>query len=104
MERRRTFSVEVFARLCASATHAPIVSSLLFRIAPSGVLVRLAEDGSLEDLEECRVALAGNESIEVADPACLTPTERVRWSSRFADYEIIQPFPQIERLLCTRAA
>jgi hypothetical protein len=37
MERRRTFSVEVFARLCASATHAPIVSSLLFRIAPSGV-------------------------------------------------------------------
>lgn len=104
MTRRRAFSAEVFAGLCRSATHAPLVSSLLFRLEPCGVLVRLAEDGALEDVEERPVALEGNESIELADPGCLSATERQRWSSRFEDYEIIQPFPQLERCLCTRAA
>jgi hypothetical protein len=103
MTRRRAFSAEVFAGLCRSATHAPLVSSLLFRLEPCGVLVRLAEDGALEDIEERRVALEGNESVELADPGCLSAAERQRWSSRFEDYEIIQPFPQLERCL-TRAA
>ncbi len=64
-----------------------------------GVLAtfRVSEDGSFADTNDSAVALGDDERVRVVHPMELAATNLARWSDVFADYEIIQPFPQLGR-------
>ncbi|BAL91393.1 hypothetical protein AMIS_61730 [Actinoplanes missouriensis 431] len=58
--------------------------------------VRLAEDGTFADVTDETVALHDDEEIAVAHPLRLGDALPA-WAEVFADYEILQPFPQLGR-------
>ncbi|MEV6344653.1 DUF4132 domain-containing protein [Actinoplanes sp. NPDC051851] len=58
--------------------------------------VRLAEDRTLADVDDETVTLGAGERIGVAHPLELGE-ELAAWSEVFADYAILQPFPQLGR-------
>ncbi|MEU4558256.1 DUF4132 domain-containing protein [Actinoplanes sp. NPDC023936] len=58
--------------------------------------VRLAEDGTFADVTDETVVLRDDEEIAVAHPLRLGDEARA-WAEVFADYEILQPFPQLGR-------
>ncbi|WP_433826123.1 DUF4132 domain-containing protein [Actinoplanes sp. CA-015351] len=58
--------------------------------------VRLAEDGTFAGVTDEGVTLRDDERIAVAHPLKLGG-ELAAWSEVFADYEILQPFPQLGR-------
>ncbi|MEV6344651.1 DUF4132 domain-containing protein [Actinoplanes sp. NPDC051851] len=58
--------------------------------------VRLAEDGTLADVRDETVTPGADERIGVAYPLELGE-ELAGWSEVFADYAILQPFPQLGR-------
>ncbi|WP_239140262.1 DUF4132 domain-containing protein [Actinoplanes campanulatus] len=63
--------------------------------APAGG-VRPAEDGSLADVTDETVTLGDDEPIGIAHPVHLG-ADLAAWAAVFADYEILQPFPQLAR-------
>ncbi|HSO34308.1 MAG TPA: DUF4132 domain-containing protein [Labilithrix sp.] len=58
---------------------------------------RIAEDQTFADEHDAAVELASSARIVIAHPIDLDAASRARWSSLFADYAIIQPFPQLGR-------
>ncbi len=65
--------------------------------------LRIAEDRSFADIDDNPVVLADDEPIGVAHPVRLGP-DTSRWATVFTDYEILQPFPQLDRPVFTLAA
>jgi hypothetical protein len=65
-------------------------------IDDSGTAFRLAEDRSLADVNDDAVTLAEEAKVRVAHPLDLDD-DLATWSELFADYEILQPFPQLGR-------
>jgi hypothetical protein len=57
---------------------------------------RLAEDRTLADVEDAELSLPDDARVGIAHPLHLGD-EVGRWSDLFADYEILQPFPQLGR-------
>ncbi|MGW4897458.1 DUF4132 domain-containing protein [Kitasatospora sp. NPDC004240] len=57
---------------------------------------RVAEDLSYADVEDDGFTLPGNATVRIAHPLHLGETIGA-WSELFADYEILQPFPQLGR-------
>ncbi|MEU8122284.1 DUF4132 domain-containing protein [Spirillospora sp. NPDC049024] len=57
---------------------------------------RVAEDGTFADVEDDAVALPESAEVRVAHPLDLGGS-LAAWSEVFADYEILQPFPQLGR-------
>ena len=67
--------------------------------ADSGARVfsfRIAEDRTFADLDDTEVTLPADARITVAHPVHLGE-QVAAWSELFADYEILQPFPQLGR-------
>jgi hypothetical protein len=66
-----------------------------------GVLaaVRLGDDMELSGVDETPVAVQPFERIGIVHPAELTEHERRAWNRLFADYELVQPFAQLDREL-----
>jgi hypothetical protein len=58
---------------------------------------RIAEDGTLADLEDAVTTLADDARVGIVHPLFLTDELRVAWAQRLGDYEILQPFDQIGR-------
>ena len=58
---------------------------------------RVAEDKTFADQNDDAFDLADAESIEIAHPLILGPGSIARFSQLFADYRLIQPFPQLAR-------
>ncbi|WP_238018207.1 DUF4132 domain-containing protein [Dactylosporangium sp. AC04546] len=58
--------------------------------------LRVAEDRSLADLDDDTVTVADDAAVGVAHPLQLGANVP-RWAELFADYEILQPFPQLGR-------
>jgi len=58
---------------------------------------RAAEDRTLVDLEDEELPLADDRLVSLAHPAMLPADQRGAWSEHLADYEILQPFPQLGR-------
>ncbi|GGM08901.1 DUF4132 domain-containing protein [Dactylosporangium sucinum] len=58
--------------------------------------LRVAEDRSLADLDDETVTVAEDAVVGVAHPLQLGATGPA-WAELFADYEILQPFPQLGR-------
>lgn len=64
---------------------------------PRPVFFRVAEDGTLADEDDALFSLDAAAQVVVAHRLRLSDAEAARWSARFADYEILQPFPQLGR-------
>lgn len=60
---------------------------------------RTAEDQTLVDLDDRAFDLPKRAQIGVVHPLDLADSARLSWARHFADYEIISPFPQLERAL-----
>ena len=58
---------------------------------------RVAEDGSYADLDDGTLALPDGALVGVAHPLRLDAGAASRWAGVFADYELLQPFPQLGR-------
>jgi hypothetical protein len=58
---------------------------------------RIAEDGTLADLEDATTALEDDARVGIVHPLFLADDLRIAWAQRLADYEILQPFDQIGR-------
>lgn len=58
---------------------------------------RVAEDRTLADAEDAAFALPEGAQVGIPHPLELEAATLGRWSQRFADYEIFQPFPQLGR-------
>ncbi len=59
--------------------------------------VRVGEDFELSDVGESPMPLQPGERVGVVHPAELAPAELHRWNELFADYELVQPFEQLDR-------
>lgn len=60
---------------------------------------RTAEDRTLVDRGDSELALPADARIGVLHPIHLDDGARAEWGTHFADYEIIQPFPQLGRVI-----
>ncbi len=58
---------------------------------------RVAEDGTLSDVEDAEYTLSPDAKIGVAHPLRSPREEVERWRTIFTDYKLVQPFPQLER-------
>ncbi len=58
---------------------------------------RTAEDETLVGLDDAVFTLPKRALLGVVHPLHLDEPRRLRWAQHFADYEIIPPFPQLDR-------
>ncbi|WP_440900062.1 DUF4132 domain-containing protein, partial [Actinosynnema sp.] len=65
-------------------------------ITESGRAFRLAEDRTLGDLDDRPVVLGPDERVAIAHPLRLG-ADLAAWAELLADYEVLQPFPQLGR-------
>jgi hypothetical protein len=59
--------------------------------------VRVAEDGTLASAGDDPVTLPEGATVDVPHPLRLTGEELAAWGEVFADYELLQPFEQLNR-------
>ncbi|MEV7807572.1 DUF4132 domain-containing protein [Microbispora sp. NPDC088329] len=101
MVNRRRWSGADFARLLVGH---PLLWHIVRRLVwglydPSGRLtgaLRVAEDRSFADVEDDTLTLPDDAVVGVAHPLELGE-DLAAWAEVFADYEILQPFPQLGR-------
>ncbi|NJP97645.1 DUF4132 domain-containing protein [Nonomuraea sp. FMUSA5-5] len=101
MVTRRRWSGAEFGRLLVGH---PLLWHIVRRLVwgiydPSGELtgtLRVAEDRSFADVEDDPLPLPADALVGVAHPLELGES-LAAWSEVFADYEILQPFPQLGR-------
>ncbi|WP_177320224.1 WGR and DUF4132 domain-containing protein [Lentzea waywayandensis] len=96
MVDQRTWTTEEFHTVLAGH---PLLWHLVRRlvwITDSGLTFRLAEDRTLADSSDDEVTLPAEAVVRVAHPVDLAGTLPA-WGEVFADYEILQPFPQLGR-------
>jgi hypothetical protein len=62
-----------------------------------GTLFRVTEEGTFADVDDAPVSLEGKLGVVVPHPLLLDDEELASWGTFFADYEILQPFPQLGR-------
>jgi hypothetical protein len=76
----------------------PILGALARRLlwrSADGTLFRVAEDGSLANVGDVAFDVRG--PFRIVHPIDLDAATLARWSTVFADYEILQPFEQLGR-------
>ncbi|WP_439656630.1 DUF4132 domain-containing protein [Lentzea sp. HUAS TT2] len=96
MVDQRTWSAEEF--LTVLAAH-PLLWHLVRRlvwITDEGMSFRLAEDRTLADDQDDEFTLPETATVRVAHAVDLRDASAA-WGEVFADYEILQPFPQLGR-------
>jgi hypothetical protein len=95
----RLWTPREFARLTAH----PILSSpargllWLGGTPEAAQCFRIAEDGSLADIDDKPFALDEHDRVRLAHPVMLDAADLEAWTRLFADYEILQPFDQLVR-------
>ncbi|WP_051798482.1 DUF4132 domain-containing protein [Catenuloplanes japonicus] len=72
-----------------------LARALLWQVA-GGPAFRVAEDGTLADVDDKTLTLADDQHVTLYHPALAGP-DHATWAETFADYEIFQPFPQLDR-------
>ncbi|MGW4212199.1 DUF4132 domain-containing protein [Lentzea sp. NPDC004789] len=96
MVGQRTWTAEEFRTILAAH---PLLWHLVRRlvwITGDGLAFRLAEDRTLADVDDEEITLPEDATVRVAHPVDLQASVTA-WGEVFADYEILQPFPQLGR-------
>ncbi|MFI0481300.1 DUF4132 domain-containing protein [Actinomadura sp. 9N215] len=105
MIERRTWTAPDFRRLLASH---PLLRHIVRRLvwttgetardgtARDGATFRVAEDGTFADADDDAYTLPDTATVRLAHPLD-PPGALAAWARVFADYEIAQPFPQLDR-------
>ncbi|HEX7306252.1 DUF4132 domain-containing protein [Lentzea sp.] len=96
MVDRRTWTAEEFHTVLAAH---PLLWHLVRRLVwltSDGQSFRLAEDRTLADSGDDELTLPAGATVRVAHPVDLAGALPA-WGEVFADYEILQPFPQLGR-------
>ncbi|TDD82516.1 DUF4132 domain-containing protein [Actinomadura darangshiensis] len=77
----------------------PLLGHLVRRLVWSadGTAFRVAEDGTLADVRDDAFVLPPDARVMLPHPVLLGQDTVAAWASVFADYEILQPFPQLGR-------
>jgi hypothetical protein len=95
---QRPWTMDAF---CTHIVGHPLLLHLARRLVWSvdGATFRVAEDRSFADLDDAAFTLPSGAAsrVRIAHPAHLSENDRLRWSERFSDYRILQPFPQLGR-------
>ncbi|MEV5827367.1 DUF4132 domain-containing protein [Spirillospora sp. NPDC052242] len=73
-----------------------LVRRLVWRTDDGPIAFRVAEDGTFTDAADDAIVLPETARVGIAHPLHLDDAVEA-WSSLFADYEILQPFPQLGR-------
>jgi len=99
MRTQRTWRGDAFLRYLAThpvARHP--VSGLVWSVENDGerVMFRVDESGAPVDVDDEPVSLDG--PVRLVHPVQLTEEERRSWRDVFVDYELLQPFDQLERV------
>ncbi|MWA01028.1 DUF4132 domain-containing protein [Actinomadura sp. LD22] len=103
MVRNRRWTLTEFRELLAGH---PLVRHLVRRLVwiaveedqYKSITFRVAEDGTFADAHDTALDLPETVVVGVVHPVHLAGTDLVAaWSEVFADYEILQPFPQLGR-------
>ncbi|GAA3193612.1 hypothetical protein GCM10010468_02990 [Actinocorallia longicatena] len=102
MVDRRSWPVAEFRELLAGH---PLLRHLVRRLVwtDGGTAFRVAEDGTLADAGDTALTLPDSATVRIAHPLDLGGALPA-WSGLFADYELLQPFPQLGRPLFTLPA
>ncbi|ANZ39567.1 hypothetical protein BBK82_29470 [Lentzea guizhouensis] len=95
---QRTWTAEEFHTVLAAHPLLWHIVRRLVWITDGGVSFRLAEDRTLADANDDELTLPETATVRVAHPVALRDTLQA-WGEVFADYEILQPFPQLGRPL-----
>ncbi|MES9537961.1 DUF4132 domain-containing protein [Actinomadura sp. NPDC000600] len=93
---RYRWSVEEFRTLVVGHPLVRHIARRLVWITEEGRAFRVAEDGSLADLQDDELVLPGTARVGVAHPLHLAG-DLEAWAEVFDAYEINQPFPQLSR-------
>ncbi|WP_030477218.1 WGR and DUF4132 domain-containing protein [Lentzea albidocapillata] len=98
MVDQRTWTAEEFHTVLADHPLLWHIVRRLVWITAGGQSFRLAEDRTLADSGDDEFTLPEDATVRVAHPVGLQ-AELEAWGEVFADYEILQPFPQLGRPL-----
>ncbi|MEW2360072.1 DUF4132 domain-containing protein, partial [Spirillospora sp. NPDC029432] len=81
----------------------PLVRHIARRLvwAADGVPFRIAEDGTLADAADEMFTIPAGAAVGIPHPLPLGEAAVKAWTEIFADYEILQPFPQLGRTVVT---
>ena len=95
MVRQRSWTAAEFRELFV--LH-PLLGHLVRRLVwqADGVAFRVAEDRTCADVEDRQLLLPERATVRLAHPLLLG-ADLDAWSELLADYELLQPFPQLER-------
>ena len=100
MVNARTWNRDEFERLFFGHELMRHLADRMIWLAESGgerFGFRIAEDGTLSDIEEATVELPEDAVIRLAHPVHMEPDQLAAWSQILADYEVLQPFEQLTR-------
>ncbi|GAB2584936.1 hypothetical protein GCM10027168_17150 [Streptomyces capparidis] len=100
MAHRRRWSLPEFRTYIAEHPLLWHIAGRLVWTTDAGVSFRIAEDRTLADVEDDTLALPEDAHVSIAHPLHLRDTVDA-WAEVFADYEILQPFPQLGRPVFT---
>ncbi|MGK5553659.1 DUF4132 domain-containing protein [Actinomadura kijaniata] len=96
MVTQRRWTAEEFRGLIVGHPLVRHIARRLVWITEDGRAFRVAEDRSLADLRDDELTLAAPVRVGVAHPLHLAGSLEA-WAGVFDDYEISQPFPQLDR-------
>ncbi len=102
MTTGRTWPADLFrSRLAAHPILRVLAQALVWKQADEELLqiatFRVADDLTYSGLADDEVELFEGDWVAVAHPAEMNADEILRWNELFADYEIVQPFGQLDR-------
>ncbi|MFD7734521.1 WGR and DUF4132 domain-containing protein [Kitasatospora phosalacinea] len=96
MVAQRSWSAEEFTSLFVGH---PLVWHLARRLVwvAGDTAFRVAEDRTFADADDAPFELPADATVRIAHPLHLGEEQLGLWSELFADYEVLQPFPQLGR-------
>ncbi|WP_433469761.1 DUF4132 domain-containing protein [Spirillospora sp. CA-128828] len=97
MVERRCWPLPDFERLLAAHPLLRHIVRRLVWITGGGTTFRVAEDGTFAGPADDALVLAATAQVRIAHRLDLTGEDLAAWERVFADYEIAQPFPQLDR-------
>jgi hypothetical protein len=97
MVQRRSWALPDFQRLLAGHPLLRHIVRRLVWLTGDGTAFRVAEDGTLADSADDALVLDGAARVRVAHRLDLAAGDLAAWTQVFGDYEIAQPFPQLDR-------